>query len=146
MESAMEAAYARTDAVQILDYVPTTPRTTPAEIIPLGTARAPAKPAPAADLPARVMALSVLLYAIMFAAFGWAFTGASALGFVLGVAIVGLAMVPDARGSISAFMDTTMDTATGPVSGKTAVVLVLTVPAFLAAATLVIGIAFRVMQ
>jgi hypothetical protein len=141
----MEAAYARTEPAQVLDYVPTAPRTTPAEVIVLETAK-PARPESAADVPARVMALSVLLYAIMFAAFGWAFTGAPALGFVIGVAIVGLALVPDARGSIGAFMNTTIDTATGPVSGKTAVVLVLTVPAFLAAATLVIGVAFRVLQ
>jgi hypothetical protein len=139
----MEAAYARTETAQIEDYVPTTPSPKPAEVIMLETARPPRS---VADLPARVMALSVLLYAIMFAAFGWAFTGAPALGFVIGVGIVGLALVPDARGSITAFMNTTIDTATGPVSGKTAIALVLTVPAFLAIGTLVIGIVFRALQ
>ncbi|MCC6981730.1 MAG: hypothetical protein IT535_00525 [Bauldia sp.] len=141
----MEAAYARTETVQIFDYVPAATRTSPAPVVVLETAR-PAKPAPATDLPAAVMALSVVLYAIMFAALGWGFTNAPAIGFVLGVVIVALSLVPDVRGGVRDFMNGTMDTATGPVSGKTAIVLVLTVPTLLALATLAIGIAFRVLQ
>jgi hypothetical protein len=141
----MEAAPARTEPVQVLDFVPTTAKLAPMPAPVIGTIK-PAKPASVTEIPSGIMAIAALLYATMFAGLGWGFTGAAAAGFIALVAVVAFALVREFGGGMSTFMRGTIETATGPISGKAAVALVLTVPACLTAAAVAIGIAFRVLQ
>ncbi|MCC6983160.1 MAG: hypothetical protein IT535_07800 [Bauldia sp.] len=135
----MEVAYARTKTVHAPPYIPPVKHTTSPWLRELG------KPV-ATDFPAGVMAWSILIYAIMFAALGWAFTGAAATGFVVTLALVAFMLLRRAGGGFGQFLKGQMATATGPIPGGAALVLVLVVPTCLAAAALAIGIAFRVLQ
>ena len=138
----MEVSLARVETVHILDFAPVVAFRTPDERFAIVAARA----APAEELPSGVMALTVLLYAVLFAAFGWGFSGGPAIGAIAGVAIVAFALMREFGSGVGEFMNGMMATATGPISGRAAVALVLTVPTCLATAALVIAIAFRAMQ
>lgn len=82
----------------------------------------------------------------MFAALGWGFTGASAIGFVIASVGFAFALLRDIGGSLRSFMRGKMATATGPIPGTAAVALVLTIPACLATAAIAMGLIFRFLQ
>ncbi len=139
----MEAAFARIETVDVSNSVPVIAHRAPAKTVAAVWAT---KPVPAEEIPAGIMAIAALLYAVMFAAFGAGFSGGSVIWAIAGFAVVAFALVREFGGGIGDFMNGTMATATGPISGRAAVALVLTVPACLAAGTIVIATAFRLMQ
>lgn len=135
----MEAAFARTETVPVSTFTPTIVYSAPAKAVTV-------KPAAAEEIPSGVMAIAALLYAVMFAAFGAGFSGGPVIWAIAGTVVVAFALVREFSGGISSFLNGTMATATGPISGRAAVALVLTVPTCLALGTIVIATAFRVMQ